>query len=154
MDEEKQIAIGVPHQMAHRLRYRPDGNSAMRIGKQKRAFHRRALRRGRLGVEGAGTQRACKRGPAGGRMAMIKMRCRPIEAVAADLALEHAFRQVGMRLAGGFAFDTGKLDPVAGHRFTSCRVPRRIWSASMLSNKARKLPSPKPSLPLRWICLL
>jgi hypothetical protein len=30
-------------------------------------------------------------------------------------------------------------------------TPRRIWSRSMLSNSALKLPSPKPSLPLRWM---
>jgi len=30
-------------------------------------------------------------------------------------------------------------------------TPRRIWSRSMLSNSAVKLPSPKPSLPLRWM---
>ena len=30
-------------------------------------------------------------------------------------------------------------------------TPRRIWSSSMLSNSALKLPSPKPSLPLRWM---
>jgi hypothetical protein len=28
---------------------------------------------------------------------------------------------------------------------------RGIWSRSMLSNSAVKLPSPKPSLPLRWM---
>src|SRR3990167_611939 len=30
-------------------------------------------------------------------------------------------------------------------------TPRRIWSRSMLSNSALKLPSPKPSSPLRWM---
>src|SRR3546814_5859318 len=30
-------------------------------------------------------------------------------------------------------------------------TPRFIWSRSMLSNRAWKLPSPKPSLPLRWM---
>src|SRR5690606_17227078 len=44
------------------------------------------------------------------------------------------------------AFD-GKRDTHA----SALSTPRRIWSASMLSNRARKLPSPKPSLPLRWI---
>ena len=31
------------------------------------------------------------------------------------------------------------------------RTPRRIWSRSMLSNSALKLPSPKPSSFLRWM---
>src|SRR5581483_6046267 len=35
--------------------------------------------------------------------------------------------------------------PLAG------RTPRRIWSSSMDSNRALKLPSPKPSFPLRWM---
>src|SRR5712672_3045414 len=30
-------------------------------------------------------------------------------------------------------------------------TPRRIWSSSIDSNRALKLPSPKPSLPLRWM---
>src|SRR5690606_31754954 len=30
-------------------------------------------------------------------------------------------------------------------------TPRATWSRSMLSNNALKLPSPKPSSPLRWI---
>ena len=30
-------------------------------------------------------------------------------------------------------------------------TPRRSWSSSMDSKSARKLPSPKPSLPLRWM---
>ncbi len=30
-------------------------------------------------------------------------------------------------------------------------TPRRIWSSSMLSNSALKLPLPKPSSPLRWM---
>jgi len=33
----------------------------------------------------------------------------------------------------------------------SSSTPRRIWSSSMLSNSARKLPSPKPWSPLRWM---
>ena len=73
-------------------------------------------------------------------MAMIDMGGGPEKAVAADLALKGALGQVGMGLAGGFAFDAGKFDPAA-HQAFSCSTPRRIWSASMLSNKARKLPS-------------
>jgi hypothetical protein len=30
-------------------------------------------------------------------------------------------------------------------------TPRLIWSRSIDSNSARKLPSPNPSLPLRWM---
>ena len=30
-------------------------------------------------------------------------------------------------------------------------TPRRIWSSSIDSNNALKLPSPKPSSPLRWM---
>jgi hypothetical protein len=30
-------------------------------------------------------------------------------------------------------------------------TPRSIWSCSIDSNSARKLPSPKPSSPLRWM---
>ena len=30
-------------------------------------------------------------------------------------------------------------------------TPRAIWSRSIASNSAWKLPSPKPSLPLRWM---
>ena len=45
------------------------------------------------------------------------MRRRAEETVAADLALEGAGRQVGMRLARGLAFDARKFDPVARHRF-------------------------------------
>ena len=30
-------------------------------------------------------------------------------------------------------------------------TPRRIWSCSIDSKSARKLPSPKPSLPFRWM---
>src|SRR5690606_20447328 len=35
--------------------------------------------------------------------------------------------------------------------FCLYRTPRLIWSRSMDSNRAWKLPSPKPSLPLRWM---
>ncbi len=34
---------------------------------------------------------------------------------------------------------------------SACTTPRRIWSSSMDSNKALKLPSPKPLSPLRWM---
>jgi hypothetical protein len=37
------------------------------------------------------------------------------------------------------------------HRAEERGYPRRIWSSSMDSNSARKLPSPKPSSPLRWM---
>src|SRR6516165_8180185 len=36
-------------------------------------------------------------------------------------------------------------------RHLEASTPRRIWSRSIDSNRARKLPSPNPSLPLRWI---
>ena len=52
-------------------------------------------------------------------MAMIEMRRGPEESIAADFALKGAFRQIGMRLTGGFAFDAGKFDPVAAHGLAS-----------------------------------
>ena len=39
----------------------------------------------------------------------------------------------------------------AGAYSTVFSTPRRIWSSSIDSNRALKLPSPKPSLPLRWM---
>ena len=35
--------------------------------------------------------------------------------------------------------------------FVSFSTPRLIWSSSIDSNRARKLPSPKPWSPLRWM---
>ena len=58
-------------------------------------------------------------------MAVIEMGGGSEKAVAADFALEGSLRQIGMGLAGGFTFDAGKFDPVAGHLFTSCSTPRR-----------------------------
>ena len=48
--------------------------------------------------------------PAGGRMAVIEVRGGAEEAFLADLALEGARGQVGVRLARGLAFDLGKVD--------------------------------------------
>src|SRR5690606_11134276 len=51
----------------------------------------------------------------------------------------------------------GPLPQPLSHRergFVFCAAystPCCIWSRSMLSNRAWKLPSPKPSLPLRWM---
>ena len=51
----------------------------------------------------------------------------------------------------------GDLREVGGWEALLCaclapeQTPRRIWSSSMLSNSALKLPSPKPSSPLRWM---
>src|SRR6185312_15059145 len=41
--------------------------------------------------------------------------------------------------------------PPEGEGLKGQSTPRFIWSRSMLSNSAWKLPSPKPSLPLRWM---
>src|SRR6185312_14195610 len=151
MDEKQQIAIGVAYQIIHRRRAGPDGNHAIGILQQTSAFQRRTGLRCSLGIERARAQRPLERGPAGGCVAMVKMGRGTKETVAADLPLEGALRQIRMRLARGLAFDAGEFDPVAAHALASFSTPRRIWSASMLSNRARKLPSPKPSLPLRWM---
>src|SRR4051812_36781558 len=51
-------------------------------------------------------------------------------------------REVARRVVGG-------LDPARHQLLFS--TPRRIWSSSIDSNSALKLPSPKPSSPLRWM---
>src|SRR4249919_669462 len=75
--------------------------------------------------------------------------------------VRHALRRVaadgqgpcdsfGGEFVGETRLVTGRLHVVP----STCVVystPRRIWSRSMLSNSAWKLPSPKPSLPLRWM---
>src|SRR6266849_10681685 len=122
--------------MGHGTCQRPDRQGAMVITEQDGTLQRRTAGGRRPGVKGARAQRPLERGPAGRRMAMIDMGGGPEETVAADLALEGALGQVGMGLPGGFAFDAGKFDPVA-HQVFSCSTPRRIWSASMLSNRAR-----------------
>src|SRR5476651_2374619 len=43
----------------------------------------------------------------------------------------------------------GRTAPVVVEAQSAHTTPRRIWSSSMDSNSALKLPSPKPSLPLR-----
>ena len=49
-------------------------------------------------------------------------------------------------------FDAGKLSLISVRRVcVAFSTPRRIWSSSIDSNSARKLPSPKPSSPLRWM---
>src|SRR5579863_5359187 len=90
VDEKQQIAVGIAHQMRHGLHAGPNGNRAMRVGEQNGAFQWRARGSRRLGVEGAGAERALERGPAGGRVAVVEMRRRAIEAVTPDLPLEYA----------------------------------------------------------------
>src|SRR5690349_2211336 len=53
----------------------------------------------------------------------------------------------------GGMMDTAELDWMFAHSAGSsaCSTPRSIWSRPMLSNSALKLPSPKPSSPLRWM---
>ncbi len=129
MDEQKYVAIGIALQLRHRRLATPQRDPAMGVGKQQRAFVRLGGRRlDRLhGVEGAWPERPLEVRPAGRRMFVIDMRRRPEETVAADLALERAGRQVGMRLARGLALDTREFDPVAAaHATVSFRTPRLI----------------------------
>jgi hypothetical protein len=81
------------------------------------------------------------------------MRRRAEETFLAQLALVAALGQVAMRLLGSEALRQRERNPVfhfrAPHALLS--LPRRIWSSSIDSNSARKLPSPKPSSPLRWM---
>ena len=50
------------------------------------------------------------------------------------------------------SFDARELTLAAqDERPYACSTPRRIWSSSIDSNRALKLPSPKPSSPLRWM---
>src|SRR3546814_3993518 len=58
-------------------------------------------------------------------------------------------RFLGIAAAIGGVMDARRLDRAHCAGSTSS-TPRRIWSRSMLSNSALKLPSPKPSSPLRW----
>ena len=52
----------------------------------------------------------------------------------------------------GRVMDAAELDRVIAHCAGSASsTPRFIWSRSMDSNSALKLPSPKPSSPLRWM---
>src|ERR1043166_6304932 len=137
--------------MRHRLGQPPDGELAGGIGQQRDGAERLVggVRRG-LGVEGARPQWPFERGPPRRRMLVIDVRRGAEKAVAADLALVGSGRKIRMGLARGFALDAREFNPVLGaHAALSLSTPRRTWSASMLSNRARKLPSPKPSLPLR-----
>src|SRR5258705_12901405 len=73
-------------------------------------------------------------------------------------AVRHLLRRVlpdrqraRQRLAGELVAEARlvlqRLPFLVRHQIT----PRRIWSRSIERNSARKLPSPKPSLPLRWM---
>src|SRR5690606_6344725 len=59
-----------------------------------------------------------------------------------------------LEAAGSFGTKVDGVGPVlAGDAHAGaqpCSTPRRICSSSIDSNKALKLPSPKPWLPLRW----
>src|SRR3954447_3659307 len=48
-------------------------------------------------------------------------------------------------------FDVAVYVKCATYAASTFSTPRRIWSSSIDSNSALKLPSPKPSSPLRWM---
>src|SRR6185437_5109555 len=103
-------------------------------------------------IEGARSQGAFEAGPAGGRAFVVEEGGWSEEALLRHLPLEGAFRQVGVRLARVDAFGAPDRDPVLCHQLAFAgSTPRRIWSSSIDSNSALKFPSPKPSLPLRWM---
>src|SRR4249919_647416 len=68
-------------------------------------------------------------------------------------------QRAGDRLGREFVAETGLVAVTCDRhrrwslspRIEGYSTPRFIWSRSMLSNSAWKLPSPKPSLPLRWM---
>ena len=117
MDEQQQIAVGIAHQMRHGFGAGARSRSGNAHWQSSGAGPNGSFDRSRRlhGIEGARPQRTFEARPAGRRMAVIDVRRGPEEAVAADLALERAGRQIGMGLARGFAFDAGKFDPVLAH---------------------------------------
>ena len=105
-----------------------------------------------LQIERVRPQRTFERDPARRRMPVMKERGRAEEAFLADLALVGAGRHVGVRLARGRALDLRGTKMQALHvTALPLNTPRRIWSQLDRFEQRRKLPSPKPSLPLRWM---
>src|SRR6516162_6499304 len=71
-----------------------------------------------------------------------------------ELALRPAGDELDGFLGGERADDlVAQFGQVGGGkpRHDEASTPRRIWSRSIDSNRARKLPSPNPSFPLRWM---
>ena len=168
MDEHELIAVGVAGQVIHGTRQAPESNAAMTIPEQRmggpRRCHRLTLHRapGQLvEIERVRTQRSFETAPARRWMTMMKECSRAEETLFAHLALERTRRQIGVGLPTGVSRDVGIADVLlhsnprsnldCGCLAALKSTPRRIWSSSSDSNKALKLPSPKPSLPLRWM---
>ena len=73
-------------------------------------------------IEGVRAQRTFEVHPARGRMPVVEMRGGTEETLFADLALERARRQVGVRLARGLTLDSREVD-VAFHEHLGRGVP-------------------------------
>ena len=135
MDEQQLVAVGIAHQMRHRLRQLPDARTGSELFDSSSADLNGSFCASAafFGIERARRQRAFEIAPARRRIAVIDMRRGAEEPVAPDLALVRAFRQIGMRLARGLALDAREFDPVlATHArpvSRSLRTPRRIWSS-------------------------
>ncbi|HEY4968724.1 MAG TPA: hypothetical protein VII35_02400 [Steroidobacteraceae bacterium] len=131
MNEEHLIAVAVAYQVIHVSRGAlPEAHPQRRIAEDFGGIPRRRyrLRRQCDEVKGVRTQWAFELHPAGGRVAVVKVRRRAKEAVLTHLAFERAGWQVGVRLARSGSGNAG-IAYVALHGFW----PRADSSVNLVS---------------------
>ena len=87
-----------------------------------------------------------------GAVKAVPVSCSAYSPYGAALRRIAADRQrAGQRLGGELVAEARLVVGSPSPLMTSSSTPRRIWSRSIDSNSALKLPSPKPSSPLRWM---
>jgi hypothetical protein len=115
--EQELVAVAVAREVVHPAIGVPDAELDVGVGQHRRRSPRAAgafaTQPGE--IEGARAQRAFPAGPAGRRVLVIHHGRRAEEAFLAQLALEGALGQVGVRLARGAALHAWKRDVIAGH---------------------------------------